>query len=129
MCICHLQVLVPVDLSAGLLYLEVQRGSFMGPALPVLVAPTAALAAEAACMLQATLPAHQQGLTVDLGCAMLRLSACHKLPRYASQILVGQYIHEVICGASLVHAWTSHPVLAAEHYVTLRHAGWRSGLG
>lgn len=78
-----LQVLVPCNLSAGLLYLEVQRGSFLGPALPVLVAPTAALAAEAACMLQATLPADQQGLTVDLGCAMLRLSGCNKQSRYA----------------------------------------------
>ena len=56
----------------------------MGPALPVLVAPTAALAAEAASMLQATIPSDQQGLTMDLGCAMLRRSACNKLPRYSS---------------------------------------------
>ncbi|KAL3133811.1 hypothetical protein ABBQ32_008285 [Trebouxia sp. C0010 RCD-2024] len=77
----ELQVLFPVNLTTGLLYLEVQRGSFMGPALPVLVAPTAALAAEAVCMLQATLPADQQGLTIDLGCAMLRLSAPNKPSR------------------------------------------------
>lgn len=55
----------------------------MGPALPLLVAPTAALAAEAVSMLQATLPSDQQGLTVDLGCAMLRLSLSNKPPRYA----------------------------------------------
>lgn len=76
------QVMLPCNLTAGILYLEVQRGSFMGPALPLLVAPTAALAAEAVSMLQATLPSHQQGLTVDLGCAMLRLSPSNKLARY-----------------------------------------------
>ena len=57
-------------MPAGLLYLEVQRGSFMGPALPVLVALTPALAAEAAHMLQMTPPSDRQGLVVDLGCAM-----------------------------------------------------------
>lgn len=83
------QVMVPCNLTAGLLYLEVQRGSFMGPALPLLVAPTAALAAEAASMLQATLPSDQQGLTVDLGCAMLRLSLSHQLARYAAYLWLG----------------------------------------
>lgn len=101
---CHLQVWVPVNLSAGLLYLEVQRGSFLGPALPVLVAPTAALAAEAVCMLQATLPADQQGLTVDLGCAMLRLSACKMPSRYADQVLLdAQYMSEAFSAAIPVH--------------------------
>lgn len=75
--------MVPCNLAAGLLYLEVQRGSFIGPALPLLVGPTAALAAEAVSMLQATLPSDQQGLTVDLGCAMVRLSITNKLPRCA----------------------------------------------
>ncbi len=61
---------LPGEVPAGLLYLEVQRGSFMGPALPVLVAPTLALAAEAAHMLRMTRPSDRQGLIVDLGCAM-----------------------------------------------------------
>ena len=65
-----LQVALPGEVPAGLLYLEVQRGSFMGPALPVLVAPTPALAAEAAHMLQRIRPCDRQGLIVDLGCAM-----------------------------------------------------------
>lgn len=56
----------------------------MGPALPLIVAPTASLAAEAVGMLQATLPSDQQGLTVDLGCAMLRLATCNELPRYVA---------------------------------------------
>lgn len=56
----------------------------MGPALPLVVAPTASLAAEAVGMLHATLPSDQQGLTVDLGCVMLQLAACSKLPRYAA---------------------------------------------
>lgn len=70
-----LQVVVPGGLSVGLLYLEVQRGSFMGPALPVLIAPTAALAAEVVCMLHKTIPADRQGLIVDLGCAMQHVEA------------------------------------------------------
>ncbi|DBA75150.1 hypothetical protein WJX77_004561 [Trebouxia sp. C0004] len=65
-----LQVALPGEVPAGLLYLEVQRGPFMGPALPVLVAPTPALAAEAAHMLQMTQSSDRQGLIVDLGCAM-----------------------------------------------------------
>lgn len=70
-----LQVVVPGGLLVGLLYLEVQRGSFMGPALPVLIAPSAALAAEVVCMLHKTNPADRQGLIVDLGCAMQHAEA------------------------------------------------------
>lgn len=58
----------------------------MGPALPLMVAPTASLAAEADGMLHATLPSDQQGLTVDLGCAMLRLAGCSNLPRYVTSV-------------------------------------------
>ena len=76
--------MVPCNLPVGLLYLEVHRGSFMGPALPLMVAPTASLAAEAVGMLHATLPSDQQGLTMDLGCAMLRLAGCSNLPRYVA---------------------------------------------
>lgn len=78
-----LQIALPGDVPAGLLYLEVQRGSFMGPALPVLVALTPALAAEAAHMLQMTPPSDRQGLVVDLGCAM-RYTAAGRLPKSAS---------------------------------------------
>ncbi|KAL0045412.1 hypothetical protein WJX82_005883 [Trebouxia sp. C0006] len=78
-----LQVALPGEVPAGLLYLEVQRGSFMGPALPVLVAPTPALAAEAAHMLQRTRPCDRQGLIVDLGCAM-QYTLASRLPKSAS---------------------------------------------
>ena len=88
--------MVPCNLTAGVLYLEVQRGSFMGPALPLLVGPTAALAAEAVTMLQATLPSDQQGLTVDLGCAMLRLSVSNKLSRYVAYSRLGFGIHSIM---------------------------------
>lgn len=80
----------------------------MGPALPVLVAPTAALAAEAVCMLQATLPADQQGLTIDLGCAMLRLSAPNKPSRYADQVLPdAEDMSEASHAAIAVHPLTT----------------------
>ena len=73
---------MPSELPAGLLYLEVQRGSFLGPALPLLVAPEPALALEAAIMLAMTQPADRQGLTVDLGSNM-RCQADHEQqPRY-----------------------------------------------
>jgi len=78
------QVVVPGELPAGVLYLEVQRGSYMGPALPVLVAASAALAAEAVCMLQMTQPADRQGLIVDLGCAMLQAAVPQQQSRYPS---------------------------------------------
>ena len=62
-----LQVLLPHNLPAGLLFLEAQRGPFMGPELPILVAPTAAMAQESLHLLHSTLLQDRQGLITDLG--------------------------------------------------------------
>ena len=74
--------MIPSELPAGLLYLEVQRGSFMGPPLPLLVASTSSLASEAAIMLQRTVPSDHQGLTMDLAWLLQHVMDCQMGPRY-----------------------------------------------
>ena len=77
-----LQLVVPGELPTGLLYLEVQKGSFMGPALPVLIAPTPALAAEATTMLLMTQSTDRHGLILDLGCVMQHAGVSCQQSRY-----------------------------------------------
>lgn len=96
-----MQILLPSQLPAGTLALEVQRGSFMGPELPLLVAPTLTLAQDALSLLQKTVPADRQGLTIDLGFIMSSSSTCPAvasvlLVRSASQLLVRAVQHGLV---------------------------------
>lgn len=93
-----MQVLLPSQLPAGICFLEVQRGSFMGPELPLLVAPTPALAQEALSLLQKTLPSDRPGLIIDLGFIISSGDACPAaatilLVRSGSQLLVRAVQH------------------------------------
>ena len=95
---CALQILLPSQLPAGITSLEVQRGSFMGPELPLLVASTPALAQEAPSLLQKTLPTDRQGLIIDLGFIISSSNSCPAvasvlLVRSASQLLVRAVQH------------------------------------
>ena len=96
-----MQILLPSQLPAGTLALEVQRGSFMGPELPLLVAPTLTLAQDALSLLQKTVPADRQGLIIDLGFIMSSSSTCPAvasvlLVRSASQLLVRAVQHDLV---------------------------------
>ena len=98
---CGMQILLPSQLPAGTLAFEVQRGSFIGPELLLLVAPSMALAQDALSLLQRTVSADRQGLIIDLGFIMSSSNICPSaasvlLIRSASQLLVRAVQHGLV---------------------------------